>query len=374
MNYIVLYIFIAFNIFILIQFLYFYLIYFKFVLYKKDNSISPKQPVSVIIACRNDAHNLKKNLPFIIEQNYPEFEVIVVNDASEDETGEILKSYSNKYINLVIRTIPKESKKYFKGKKLALTIGIKAAKYDCLLFTDTDCIPAGSKWIETMVSGFSNNKEIVLGFSGYHYKKGFLNNLIQYDTFYTALQYFSYALTGLPYMGVGRNLAYTKNIYYKNKGFKNHAHIHFGDDDLFVNENATKDNVSIVIDKAGQTFSEPETSFKQWFQKKRRHFVSGKFYKKKHKLLLSLEPVSRVLIFLLLPILLLTGNTLIVIISLSLFLLLITTWVITFYYAQKKISIRNILISSLFLHVIAPVIYFIIHVANKVSRKTIKWK
>ncbi len=267
----------------------FYIGYFSFASAKEiplsPSAITP--PVSVIICAKNEAENLKNFIPSILDQNYPNFEVILVNDASVDETLEVMEYFEA--LDPRIRLVNVQNNEAFWGKKkYALTLGIKKAKNSTLLFTDADCKPESHMWISEMVSNFENNKSIVLGYGGYIKNKGsFLNKLIRYETLLTAIQYFSYAKWGIPYMGVGRNLAYTSQEFYNQNGFATHLHIKSGDDDLFVNQAGTDQNTAISFNKSAITRSIPDTSFSSWILQKRRHISTARFYKKKHKFLLA---------------------------------------------------------------------------------------
>src|SRR5690606_34092381 len=162
------------------------------------------------------------------------------------------------------------------GKKFALSLGIKAAQYEHLVFTDADCVPESSDWLTHMAGAFSGGKEIVLGYSPYLRRAGMLNALIRFETFHTAMSYLSYALKGKPYMGVGRNMAYTKSLFFRGKGFASHMHIASGDDDLFVNQNATPHNTTICIHPEAHVWSEPKTTFSAYARQKTRHAGASK--------------------------------------------------------------------------------------------------
>lgn len=257
------------------------------------------QPVSVIICAKNEVRNLRKYLGAVLEQAYPSYEVIVVDDCSWDETGEYLEEVAKQYPHLKVVTI-KEQEKYRHGKKFALTLGIKAAKNDLLLHTDADCMPAGKNWLTRMQLNFTGDTEIVLGYGAYQKEPGFLNKLIRFDTFLIGLQYLSYAVGGNAYMGVGRNLAYRRSLFFRNKGFAKHNHIFSGDDDLFVNESATKTNTRIEIDPEAFTISEPKTSFGDWYRQKRRHMSTSQHYKASHKFQLFITSVSVLFFYILL--------------------------------------------------------------------------
>jgi glycosyltransferase involved in cell wall biosynthesis len=281
------YIFIA---VVCIQLVYFFL-FIKTSTIPQSNEVV-QQPVSIIIAARNEAVNLLKNLPFIFKQDYHEFEVIVVNDGSTDITFEVLDQFSNDHHNLKVISVEGSTG----NKKNALQKGIENATYELLLFTDADCRPFSNNWIREMAAQFKDQTQIVLGYGAYEKIKGsFLNKLIRYETLLTAIQYFSYAAVGIPYMGVGRNLAYTKSLFNNSGGFDKHQHIKSGDDDLLINEVATPSNTAICISKDSFTISEPKTNFSKWFRQKRRHITTAPQYKFIHKILLGLFYLSQLL-------------------------------------------------------------------------------
>ena len=192
----------------------FYYLFFYLAVYLKKNGESGRtaQPVSIIICARNEAENLQNFLPSILEQDYPDFEVIVVNDCSDDNSYIILGEFLAKYPHLRISTVHKDPK-FTHNKKFAQFIGIKAAKNEILLFTDADCRPESDKWLETMISHFDEKISFVLGYGGFNNEKGLLNKYIRYDSFTIALQYLGMAIRMIPYMGVGRNLAYRRSVF-----------------------------------------------------------------------------------------------------------------------------------------------------------------
>ncbi len=251
-------------------------------------SSSQTHAVSAIICARDEAANLALNLPGVLIQKYDTtHEVIVVNDNSYDESKYILEELKKKFKQMQVVELTQEAK-MIPGKKFPLSIGIKTAKHEILLLTDADCVPASEHWINSMQNAYGDDTEIVLGYGPYHKKKGLLNKLIRWETFHTALQYMSYALAGIPYMGVGRNLSYKKAVFFRHKGFAAHNHVPGGDDDLFINAAATKINTRINIDHNSFTLSKPAATWQQWLKQKKRHYTTSKFYKPIHKFLLSL--------------------------------------------------------------------------------------
>ena len=290
-----------------IQLIFYVFLFGKFSFAKSNKREPIGTPVSIIIAAKNEAENLRNNLPLILNQNHQNFEIIVINDASTDDSSTILEAFQNENNHLKIVTI-QASKSYKGNKKNAISKGIEAAQFEHLLFTDADCKPVSINWISEMTNRFTDKKGIVLGYGAYETIEGsFLNKLIRYETLLTAIQYFSYAKMGLPYMGVGRNLAYKKDLFTQNNGFKNHQHIKSGDDDLFINEIGNNKNTEICFSKDSFTISEPKKTFKSWFQQKRRHISTATNYKPIHQFLLGLFFSSQFLFWILAIIVLLSA-------------------------------------------------------------------
>lgn len=281
-----------------IQLLYFLFVFRKLSFFRDKNpSKGSLPPVSVIICARNEIENLRDNLSLVLKQNYPEFEVVVVNDCSYDESLDFLKELKTSYSHLKIVDIP-EHDRYKHGKKFAVTLGIKAASHEYLLFTDADCRPESDQWIRHMQSSFNEDKSIVLGFSPYIKHFSFLNAIIRYETFITGFQYLSFALAGKPYMGVGRNMAYRKELFFANKGFAAHMHIQSGDDDLFVNHVATSRNTAVQLHPDSFVNSIPKYTWMSYFEQKHRHLSTGRHYKKRDKFNLVTLSVTGLLFYL----------------------------------------------------------------------------
>ncbi len=292
---------IALGIAVFVQLLYFFFIYLKPALKKSTEGQAIEEsdlpPVSVIVCAKNEEKNLLALVPLILDQDYPEFQLIVVNDNSWDDTSDILKAFQVSYPNLHVTHLD-EDKQRMQGKKFALTLGIKAAKYERILLTDADCRPESDQWIRLMM-GHSRGKSIVLGYSPYKSQKGFINSFIRFDSYFAALNYLGMSMSGMPYMGVGRNLSYDSSLFFNVGGFRSHMNIVSGDDDLFINQVAKKGNTSAVILPKSHMVSEPKTSFNEWYRQKRRHLCTAPHYKFGHKLLLSLFPFSYYLMWIL---------------------------------------------------------------------------
>ena len=360
-----------FSVAIFIQLIYYWLIFGKLAFFKTPpvNDLQ-KPPVSVVIAARNEFYNLQKNLPAILEQDYPDFEVIVVNHTSTDDSALLLKEFQSKYPNLKVVQINQDLN-FFHGKKFPLSIGIKSAANDILLLSDADCKPLGRYWISSMVENYSPDTEIVLGYGPYKQEKGFLNLLIRYDTFMVAMQYFSFSLMGMTYMGVGRNLSYRRSMFFRNKGFTSHYQIASGDDDLFINQVANKKNTRIAIQKDSFTYSVPKQNFAEWFRQKRRHLTSGKNYKFKFKFLLGTFSLSQILVYFL-GVFLLILNVFPYFV-LALFLARFFTQSIVNKKILGKLQEKHLYLFSLVGELLYMLLIPLLALTN-VFRKTVKWK
>jgi len=298
--------FYTFLIVVTFQILYYLFVFSKFAFSQPKKPTQKNIAVSIIICAKNEAINLEAFLPLILQQEYPEFEIVLINDNSQDNTLEVIEKFALQHNNIkIVNVVPNEA--FYGSKKYALTLGIKAAKHDFLLLTDADCKPQSKIWLKEMSSFFSNSQTIVLGYGAYtKINKSILNKLIRFETVLTALQYFSFAKIGIPFMGVGRNLAYRKDVFFNTNGFQKHLQIHSGDDDLFINQVANKDNTAICFTKESFTYSNPKKTFKSWIIQKRRHISTAKHYQFKHKSLLALFYISQFLFWVFTAIFLIT--------------------------------------------------------------------
>ena len=357
-------------------------LYFILFVFNKINQVEVEENghvkpfgVSVIVCAWNELENLKELLPLLNNQDYKTFEVIIMDDRSRDGTYDFLLMECADYQNVKFIRI-EETPDHLSSKKYALTLGIKSAKYDVVLLTDADCRPQSEFWIKEMAACMSPDKEIVLGFSPYFKEKGFLNSLIRYETFITALQYFSFALLGVPYMGVGRNLMYRKSLFLKNRGFAKHTNIVGGDDDLFMNEVATAENTAICLNPETFMYSFPKTTWQAWYRQKRRHLSVSKRYKLENKILLGGLASTQIFTWLTFLILtpLLWHNPLIYV-MLGIFLIrLITQWIV-FSKANQQSDKTLKTLTFPFWDGIFTLYFLIMGINNFIPRRTkIRWR
>lgn len=351
----------------------FYLGFFsRFSFYKQPTLKKSKPyPVSVIICAKNESKNLKTCLPLFTNQDYENYQIVLINDDSHDDTLDVMESFASLHSNIKIVNV-KSNEAFWGNKKYALTLGIKAAKHNLLLFSDADCKPLSKHWISEMTAQFDTKTSIILGYGAYNkIKNSFLNKLLRFETLTTAISYFSYAKLGIPYMGVGRNLAYTKTEFFNARGFMGHMNILSGDDDLFVNQAATKNNTAICFSKDSFTTSSPETNFKNWYRQKRRHISTAKHYKPIHKYLLALFYTTNIIFWISASTLLIaTYNWALV---LSLVLLRIIIQYIIYGISAKKLKEMDILLLLPLLEIFLITIQLAIFINNLIAKPN-HWK
>lgn len=278
---------IAFGAITAIELLYYYAVFARFSFYRKKKSIALQQlPVSIIVIVKDSANALVKSLPRLLNQQYQQFEVVIVNDNSEDETEQLVMDYKNQYDNLKFVNL-NSAVTTIRGKKFALSIGIRCASYEHLLFTTPDCCPASTHWLEKMSQHFVNQTKIVLGYSTYERKNSPYNRLLHFDNLFNALQYFSYSMINATYRGDTKNMAYTKSLFNAQRGFASHNHIRYGEEDIFISRAATKNNCAIEFSPESFTILQHRPQAKYWRDHKEGLYYTRQFYSFKKRFLLN---------------------------------------------------------------------------------------
>jgi cellulose synthase/poly-beta-1,6-N-acetylglucosamine synthase-like glycosyltransferase len=355
--------------------IYFYLRYLRLggkVTPKTDSDIQ-LPAVSVIVCAHNEYDNLQDYLSILLEQDYPCYEVIVVDDSSEDGSDLLLERWSRQYSNLYHTFVPRGAR-VLSNKKLALTIGIKAAHHDYLLLTDADCRPESKHWIREMMQGFSKEQtELVVGFSPYFEKPGLLSHLIGYDTLFNGLQYMGMARAGKPYMGVGRNLAYKRDTFFSTGGFKGLLSNRAGDDDLFVNRIATASNTIVVNNQDSLIWSVPKTTWREWFHQKRRHLSVSPQYRTRSKIQLTLEPLSRGIFYACVLVSAIIGSIELISIALALFLLRLLVQLIIINISARRLNMRRYGLGVIAYDIFLPLITLYIMLTQPLQKKPLYW-
>lgn len=321
---------------IAIQILYYLGIFSRFAFAKKHQNKPKRIPISVIVCAKNEEDNVKKFIPILAEQDYPDYEIVLINDASSDDTLEIFKAFAKQYQNVKLVDVV-NNEAFWANKKYALTLGIKAAKNEYLLFTDSNSYPISKNWITQMSACFTPTKTIVLGYGGYEkVRKSLLNLLIRFDVMFSTTQYFAWAKAGKPFMGSGKNMAYKREEFFKTNGFINHIQFRLGEDSLFINEAATNKNTTICFDSESFTYSKAKTTYKDWLKLKQNRRAVISYFKGFDKFQLSLFQFSQFWFLILAILLLAVGYNWIYLVSLIGFRYIISWLVIGFSASKLK--------------------------------------
>jgi len=366
-----LWILIVLGVLLLVQWVYYLFYFLKLTLHKQKENTNYQPPVSVVICAKNELENLQQFLPLVLQQKYPNYEVVVVNDCSWDNSYDFLKELAIQYPHLRVADI-KEVYGREHGKKFALTIGIKAAKHEIVLLTDADCYPSSENWISEMINTYDDETQVVLGYGKYERNNGILNLLIRWETFFNSVLYFSRTLLGKPYMAVGRNLSYKKQNFFAQKGFASHMHIESGDDDLFIQSIAKEDNTKICINKDSHTVSLAKKTWMSWFRQKKRHQSTAKYYKSGDRLYLWLYPLSLLLFYVIALVgLVLQYNMLIIIVALFLRAIL---QICILHSLAKKLNEKQVSWLAPFLEIIMYLIIYPVYKVSTVRLRKNKWK
>ncbi|MDR3093146.1 MAG: glycosyltransferase [Bacteroidales bacterium] len=353
----------------LIQLVYYLFIYNRPVCRKEQKIPYPAvfPPVSVIVCAHNEQEQLEENLHLMLTQDYPQYEVIVVNDCSVDDTEELLNRLKAQYSHLR-STIIRKNTSFRNSKKFASIIGIKAARYEWMLFTDANCKPASKRWIRSMSRFFTDNKSIVLGYSGYIPQKGFKNKWLQYASCFDAMRYLGFAMCRMPYTGIRRNLAYRRSLFFQHNGFAEHTHIFSGDYDLLISQAATHRNAAVNFASEAHIC----TTAHDWIRQKCGYYTITQYFKSYQHFLLWLEPFS-LLVFLGAFISLCWLHPAYWMYFSSVLLLRYILFLTVFGLSMKRLKITGILPYSIFFDLAMPIVNAYVYLLNKTLAKHNRW-
>lgn len=310
--------------------------------------------VSIVMVTHNEAAYLKDSLPYLLEQDYPDYEVVMVDYLSHDDTPFVLKVCSENYDNFKPVSFP-EDVNMFQGKKYPLSIGIQSAKGDVILLTDPDCVPRSLTWVREMMKGYSvPGVKMVMSYAGIKQEKGLLNLFQQYDNLCDTASWMSASLSGHPYTATGRNLSYRRDFFFAQGAFCSHYSEPEGADDMFVNQNANGSNSILSLESGGFVDMEAKESFRQWRLLRRRRYATKRYYPTATKLRLALHPIAMVLFYAAIATLL-VQSVCPWFIPTALFVLTWTWQIVTFSRLTKRFEIKRV-------HFFAPLfeIYFLL--------------
>lgn len=356
---------------LLAAFVYEVYFYCRYMVIRRKTVDFPEQkpPVTVVVCARNEGYNLRQYVQSLLTQDYPEYEVIIVNDGSEDNTQAVIDDYVLSDSRVRTTFVPRGAR-VGSTKKLGLTLAAKAAKYDYLFLTDADCRPESNHWISAMMAGFEKPEtEVVIGYGAYFREQTMLNSIIQYETLFNGLHYIGAAATGKPYMGVGRNLAYRKQMFFEHRGFSDQMTSLAGDDDLFVNKVATSANTVPVTTKESITWSVPKKTWKEWWQQKRRHLSVSPEYKPSTKHHLIHEPVTRGVFYGLVIALMVIGEPLSMCLAFLLLLIRLLMQVTVLDLGARRLGQPSVGLELMWYDIILP----LVTLAAMIGKKKNKW-
>lgn len=362
---------VIFGIVTLVQLLYYYGLFSFFAFSKKrKRSVVQQVPISVIMVVKDAASVLMKTLPRYLSQQYPEFEVVVVDDNSNDETCLLIKEYQTQYQNLKLVDL-ESAKTTIRGRKFAISVGIRCAKYNHLIFTDAECVPTSSHWLERMASHFDGQKKIVLGYSTYSKRKNPFNRLLHFDTLQNAMELFSLARVNSTYRGDGRNLGYAKELFTAQRGFASHNHIAYGEEDIFISRAAKRNNTAIEISEESFTVLQHGANRHYWKDHKEGLYFTRKFNTLRNRILLGGYEISNLLFYLVaaVTITLLAKNLIFLCIALGILLVRIISQYLVFGFAASKLNEKQVipflLLYDLLFALLNPLYYIGAHIHHK---------
>ncbi|SDR80614.1 Glycosyltransferase, catalytic subunit of cellulose synthase and poly-beta-1,6-N-acetylglucosamine synthase [Polaribacter sp. KT25b] len=348
-----------------------YLFTFSSFLFKPKRSRKTKIeiPVSVIILVKNQSEKLLKLIPLILEQSYETFEIVIINNASSDDTNDIIELFSKKHTNIKVVQV-ENNEAFWASKKYALTLGIKASKYDHLLFTNANCNPVSKDWISEMSKKFTSKKEIILGYRKYKKEKSIFNIFVRFDNLLTAIKCFGFAKMNSPFMAFEGNYAYDKPTFFKVNGFINHMKINFAEADLFIKDASQKENTTFCISESSFTEKDTPKSFSKWFSDKKDTAFIRKKYMFKHRFLLNTFAFTKILFYILATILFFTYPYQI---TLSIVLFYCLVYYIIIGISAKKLKEPQIIFFLPFLEIGLLLIQITIFISN-LNSKPSHWK
>lgn len=331
--------------------------------------------ISIVITAKNEAENLSNNLPLILEQDYPNYQIVVVNNGSTDNTENVLNELRNKYSSKIYTTYIPVDSEAVNDKKLALTIGIKAAKHEILLFTEADTKPLTNKWVKEYAQEFIKGYDVVLGGCQLRVNKGFYKKLILFGNLMFGIKYLSMALIKKPFMGIERNMAYRKSLFFENKGYSSILNIEYGEDNLFINRVATNLNTSVLVSPDSMVESNVVDSLSTWRTIKGKYLITKPHLKGYKDKVLSFEVFNRYVFYILFATICVIGILFSAIILIGIAItLFIIRYIVQLIVINKNSTLYNsgkYYFSLLFLDIITPILnYHFLNYEKKRNRKS----
>lgn len=334
-------------------------------------SFSDSEPgISVIIYANNDSEQLNKHLGAFLDQDYPKFEVIVVNDGSTDETEDVLSIYEGKYDNLY-HTFLADGARNLSRRKLSLTLGIKAAKYDIVALSNANCSPQSNQWLRLIARNFTEKTDIVLGYTSFEKRKGIGERFVAFDLLLRSIRIFGYTIAVKPFIGEGTNLAYRKVRFFEKKGFSKFMHLQMGDDDLFINQIATESNTRVELSEGAFMNASFDSNKAGWRQLKRNGAFTSQFYNSASKLFFGFESTTRYLFYIIAVLILLAGTSNIALASATAALVVIRCLLLSLFWfiTGKKMNTRRFFFTAPIFDLFTPISNLFFKIENFFNKK-----
>ena len=354
---------IVFGAVVLIELLYYYVIYARFSFTKKKSQKYMYQPpVSIVMVAKDAAGVLLRTLPKFLNQQYDNFEVVVVDDNSQDDTRLLVVEYQQQYRNLKLVELD-TAVTTIRGEKFAISMGVRCATHPYLVITDPEYAPTSTHWLEKMAGNFENDRQIVLGYSTFEKKRSPFNRLLHFDNLVGAMQYFSLAQIHSTYRGDIKNLGITQQIFTQQRGFASHNHIRYGEEDIFISRAADRSNTAIEFSPDAVTVLQRNVRFNKWLDHKQGLYYTRHFNSLKNRLLLGTCAVVNLLFYvgLVLAIVFSIGNVLLLSVTAGIFAVKVLSQYLVFGFAAKKLNERQVipglLVYDLIFAVLNPLYY-----------------
>ena len=359
---------VLFGVITFLELIYYYVIYARFSFLKKKKAVAIQNvPISIVMVVKDAASVLLKTLPKLLNQQYEDFEVVIVNDNSQDETQLLVVEYQQQYKNIKLVNLD-TAVTTIRGKKFALSMGIRCATYDHVIITDPECSPTSSHWLEKMTQNFVGQKRIVLGYSTYEKRNNLFNRLLHFDTLVNAVQYFSLARIHSTYRGDDKNMAFTKSLFDAQRGFASHNHISYGDEDIFISRAATKNNTAIEFSHDAVTVLQRGTNHRYWRDHKEGLYFTRKYNTFKNRLILNSYGVINFLFYVALVFaILITLNDLVLLcVTLGIIASRIISQYFVFGFAAKKLNEKQVIPALLIYDIIFTILNPLYYLAAQI--------
>ncbi|MBR6904753.1 MAG: glycosyltransferase [Bacteroidales bacterium] len=365
---------ILFGVITLIQLVYYYVIYGRFAFHRKKSALGFRDiPVSVVIVVRDDAALAVQNLPLLLEQQYSSYEIVIVNDRSRDEHSlQAIREYKDRFPNIKLVDLS-TAVSTSRGKKMAISMGVKCATYDHILLTSPDCKPASRLWLSKMAQNFQFQQRIVLGYNTFEKKKGIYSHFLHFDNLISAVQYFAHALMHSTYRGDLNNVAFVRPLFYKQNGFIAYNHLLYGEEDIFIHRASTPNNVAVEFDPDAVTLQQHSPSYGYWRLHKVSLFFTRKFNSLKNRILLSGYELTNLLFYgiLALAIVISMHQPLALYIAIGIAVLRIASLYVVMGIAAKKLHETQIIPQLLFYDLLFAILTPLLWLSAKLHHKKI---